>query len=140
MSRLAFLAAALFAASAGAALADPCTAIPDEGPTPAHLRSGETFSGRVTYVGDGDSLCVALGPSRDEWVEVRVADFYAPELRSSDGPRAKAALSRIAKGKAAVCQAQKRSYDRVVARCTIEGRSLAALMRQAGISEGGRGR
>lgn len=134
---LAGLAALLL--SAAAAHADPCTAIPDKGPMPPGLKRGATFSGKVTYVGDGDSLCVATGPRRDQWVEVRVADFYAPELASRDGPAAKAALARIAQGKQATCKAEKRSWDRVVARCTIEGRSVAELMRRAGVAEGGRG-
>lgn len=119
--------------------ADPCHAVPDKGPTPAGLKRGAVFSGEVTYVGDGDSLCVALGPRRDQWVEVRLADFYAPELRSREGPAAKAALERLAKGKRATCRAGKRSYDRIVAHCTIEGRAIAEMMRRAGVSEGGRG-
>lgn len=139
MFRTALLSIAAALAAAGAAAADPCTAIPDKGPMPTALKRGATFSGPVTYVGDGDSLCVATGPTRGDWVEVRVADFYAPEIGSRDGPRAKAALTRIAKGKQATCQAEKRSWDRVVARCTIGGRSLADLLRQAGIAEGGRG-
>ena len=125
--------------SAVAAHADPCTAIPEKGPMPAALKRGATFSGKVTYVGDGDSLCVATGPRKTEWVEVRVADFYAPEMSSKEGAAAKAALIRIAQGKVATCRAGKRSWDRVVARCTIEGRSIAELMRRAGVAEGGRG-
>lgn len=119
--------------------ADPCRAVPDRGPTPAGLQRGASFSGEVTYVGDGDSLCVTIGPGRDQWVEVRLADFYAPELRSREGPAAKAALERIAKGKRATCRAGKRSYDRIVAHCTIEGRAITEMMRRAGVSEGGRG-
>src|SRR5688572_24438974 len=125
MLRITILAAATTLLAAGAAQADPCAAIPDRGPMPPHLKRGEIFSGTVTYIGDGDSLCVATGPSERDWVEVRVADFYAPEIRSPEGPRAKAALTRIAKGRRATCTAQKRSYDRVVARCTIGGASLA---------------
>ena len=129
----------LLAMSAGPALADPCTAIPNKGPLPAGLKPGAVFSGEVTYVGDGDSLCVALGPRRDQWVEVRLADFYAPELKTKEGKAAKAALMRIAKGKRATCRAGKRSYDRIVARCTIEGRAIEEMMRRAGVREGGRG-
>lgn len=126
---------------AGVAAADPCKAIPDKGPMPPHLASGRTFSGPVVYVGDGDSLCVATGPRRGaDWVEVRVADFYAPELSAPGGREAKAALERIAMGKTAACRAQKRSYDRVVARCSIASRSIADHMRAAGVREGGNGR
>jgi hypothetical protein len=54
---------------AGPALADPCKAIPDRGPAPAWLAPGARFSGPVVYVGDGDSLCVAVGPGASSWVE-----------------------------------------------------------------------
>lgn len=114
------------------AAADPCTAsLPP---------LGASFAGQVRYIGDGDSLCV--GPSSDPatWIEVRVADFYAPELHSPDGAKAKAALERIALGRAASCIAGRRSYDRVVAQCTIGGESIGELMRRAGVAEGGRGR
>ncbi len=123
------------------ALADPCKAIPDRGPTPAHLTKGKTFSGPITYVGDGDSLCVAVGGQAPKnLVEVRVADFYAPELNAPGGRRAKATLERLAKGKHAVCSAQHRSHDRVVAVCAIGGVSIGDLMRGAGVEEGGNGR
>lgn len=122
------------------ALADPCKAIPDRGPMPAHLAPGVVFEGPVAYVGDGDSLCVALGPSREDWVEVRVADFYAPELDAPGGREAKRALEKIAMGRTVSCKAGKRSYDRVVARCSLGRTSLGDLMRRAGVAEGGAGR
>lgn len=115
-----------------AAKADPCTA---ELP-----RTGTTFAGQVRYVGDGDSICVGPTSDPNSWVEVRIADFYAPELNSVGGREAKNTLERIALGKLAQCVAGRRSYDRIVARCNIRGNSVGSLMRQAGISEGGRGR
>lgn len=121
-------------------LADPCKAIPDKGPMPAFLKPGSTFSGPVTYVGDGDSLCVAVRPSQAEWVEVRVSDFYAPELNAPGGQEAKAALERIAKGREVDCRSIRQSFDRVVARCALQGRSLGDLMRSVGVREGGNGR
>jgi endonuclease YncB( thermonuclease family) len=123
-----------------AALADPCKAIPDKGSMPAFLRPGSTFSGPVTYVGDGDSLCVAVGPSQADWVEVRVSDFYAPELNAPGGQEAKAVLERIAKGRRVECRALRKSYDRAVARCVLQGRSLGDLMRAEEVREGGNGR
>lgn len=123
------------------ALADPCKAVPDKGPAPAWLARGATFAGPVVYVGDGDGLCVdARGVGPGGWVEVRVADFYAPELHTPDGPAAKAALERIAMGRRVECVAEKKSYDRIVAVCRLGGRSLGDLMRAAGVPEGGRGR
>lgn len=142
--RLPILMFGLSLALTGAALADPCTAIPDRGPMPPYLHQGQRFAGPVVYVGDGDGLCVAAQPGRERdpstWVEVRVADFYAPELHEPGGEAAKAALTRIARGKWAVCVADHRSYDRIVAACRISGRDVGELMRSAGVVEGGRGR
>ena len=122
------------------ALADPCKAIPDKGALPAYLRHGASFAGPVVHIGDGDSLCVALGPRPEQWVEVRLADFYAPELHTPAGPAAKSALDRLTAGQRLTCVAQHRSYDRIVAVCRIKGVSLGDLLRQAGVAEGGRGR
>lgn len=124
---------------ATAAVADPCKAIPDGRPAPlALLRS--SFEGPVTYVGDGDSLCVGLGSSPSEWVEVRLSDFYAPELSEPGGSEAKAALERIVKGRWVECRPIRQSYDRLVAHCMLNGRSIGDLMRRAGVREGGNGR
>jgi len=131
---------ALVLGSASTTFADPCKAIPDRGPAPSYLSAGAAFSGPVVYVGDGDSLCVALGEGPKTWVEVRLADFYAPESNEARGASAKAALARIALGRRAVCRAGHQSYDRMVARCEIGGRSIGDLMRSAGVAEGGRGR
>ena len=125
--------------TATGAKADPCKAIPDHGPTPSYLYRGAHFSGPVVYVGDGDSLCVAVGEGPANWVEIRLEDFYAPELHSPSGPAAKTALERIATGRNAECTANHRSYDRVVATCRIGGRSIGDMLKGAGIVEGGNG-
>lgn len=122
-----------------AAWADPCRAIPDHGALPSYLAPGSSFTGPVVYVGDGDSLCVGTGPGGSEWVEVRLADFYAPELSSPEGPAAKRALEHLAMRREVSCVAQHQSYDRIVARCELEGRSLGDLLRGGGGSEGGNG-
>lgn len=121
------------------ASADPCKAIPDRGDAPGYLAQGASFAGPVVYVGDGDSFCVGVGPGRNDWVEVRMADFYAPELSSPDGPAAKRALERIAMGRQVSCVAEHQSYDRIVARCDLDGRSLGDLLRGEGGPEGGNG-
>jgi endonuclease YncB( thermonuclease family) len=94
----------------------------------------------VVYVGDGDSLCVAVGQGPANWVEVRLAGFYAPELSEPGGSAAKSALERIAMGRRATCIAERRTYDRIAARCSVGGRDIGDLMRSAGIAEGGNGR
>ena len=103
--RLALAAAALL--WAGSAVADPCKAIPDHGPPPAWLKRGATFAGPVRYVGDGDSICVGESSDPNTWIEVRIADFYAPELR---GPLHRAA-GRLANGRRLVGRAR-RPWDR----------------------------
>jgi len=126
---LAFGAAVCLAADA--AHADPCRA-----PLPRH---DTRFEGLVRYIGDGDSLCV--GPTADPatWIEIRLADFYAPELHDPGGREAREALVRIAQGRRLECIADHRSYDRIVADCTLGGVAVGQLLRRAGIAEGGRG-
>lgn len=123
MVRLVLL-TALLALSAAAAPADPCEAVRDHGPRPSWLSRGSVFAGPVAYVGDGDSLCVAVGEAPRDWVEVRLQDFYAPELHEPGGLAARAALVGIAYRRGVRCVAAKRSYDRIVARCTLGGVSL----------------
>jgi micrococcal nuclease len=135
--------AVLFAGFASPALADPCEAIQQSGPLPAWVKPGAVFAGRVRHVIDGDGLCVGSTSNPAEWVEVRLADFYAAELREPGGKEAKAAMQRLAGGRDVRCavtnQGRVRSYDRVVAVCRLRGRSLAELMRAAGLTEAGRG-
>ena len=108
-------------------------------------KPGATVAGTIRYVGDGDSLCIGPGADPLTWTEIRLFDFFAPELNAPGGRQAKAALDRFL-GRRAVCTAQRgangstRSYDRLVANCLIDGRSLGDSLRQAGIAEGGRGR
>lgn len=119
------------------ARADPCEAIPERGPLPAYLAFGASFSGPVSHVIDGDSLCVAVGPGEPAWVEVRLVDFHAPELSQPGGAAAKSVLMRLAMGQHATCVANLRTYDRIAARCRINGRPLGDLMRSAGVAESG---
>lgn len=84
-------------------------------------------------------MCVALGASPSQWVEVRLADFFAAELGSSGGPAAKAALESVALGKVADCSAGQQSYDRVISACRIGGNAVGDLLRSKGVPQGGRG-
>lgn len=119
------------------ALADPCeAALPS--------RAGEAFSGTVRYVGDGDSLCVGPSPDPATWIEVRLADFNAPELHSRAGREARQRLVRLSQGRTLECVSTRgRSgraivFDRVIARCRLNGRGLGDLLRADGGREGGR--
>lgn len=131
LARLFLLLAPLVAAPA-LAHADPC-----EGPLP---KPGASFSGPVRYVADGDGLCVGQSADPNSWTEVRLANFYAPELNAPGGRQAKAALERLTRGRSLQCVAGRRSWDRVVARCTLDGEDLGELMRRQGIAEGGNGK
>jgi endonuclease YncB( thermonuclease family) len=139
ISRELMIAACVLAAGTAAtpAAADPCTAA-------VPTRAGHSFSGQVRYVGDGDSLCVGDSPDPTTWIEVRLADFDAPELHAAFGARAKASLEDVALGRAAFCTAVRgrngrvQVYDRVIAVCRINGQSIGTLLRQVGAPQGGR--
>lgn len=132
MRRRVLLTALGLTAVAAVAHADPC-----QSPLPA---PGASLSGLVRYVGDGDSLRVGSSDDRNTWIEVRLADFFAAELASPGGHQAKAALGDIAGGRTVQCEAGRRSYDRVVARCLLNGVGLGDLVRRRGVPEGGNGR
>lgn len=125
------LAALLTVGWSAPAHADPC-----QGKLPA---KGAAFSGVVRYVGDGDSLCVGPAGQPDRWIEVRLGDFFAPELRDAGGADAKRRLGRIALGQPLTCRAGKHSHDRVVGYCALKGQPLGALLLRNGAVQGGRG-
>lgn len=136
MRKMLFVAAMLTLAWSGVAAADPC-----EGRLPQ--RAGAEFSGVVRYVGDGDSLCVGATDDPNTWIEVRLADFNAPELNSAGGRNARERLRGLALNHPAQCVATPGrngrvvSYDRVIATCRVGGRRLGDLLREAGGVEGG---
>jgi endonuclease YncB( thermonuclease family) len=118
------------------AYADPC-----EAPLPA--QAGVQFSGTVRYVGDGDSLCVGKTADPNGWIEVRLADFDAPELHEDRGAQGKVALERIALHREVTCMTERGrsrrviSFDRVIARCRVGSQSIGDVLRQARAPEGG---
>lgn len=128
-------------ALAGFLAASPVVADPCEGRLPS--RAGETFSGTVRYVGDGDSLCVGPSTSPNTWIEVRLADFDAPELSQPGGRQGRDTLVGIAMGRAATCTAVRGrsgrvvSHDRVIAVCRLGSRSVGDLLRREGARQGG---
>ncbi|HYD26926.1 nuclease [Brevundimonas sp.] len=105
--------------AASPALADPCEA-------PLPTREGQTFSGPIGWVIDGDSICVRTA---DGLVEVRLEDADAAELGTPEGEAAKRRMMRN-KARHAVCTVRRgrngrtTSYDRVIAVCRVGGVSL----------------
>lgn len=124
-------------AAPAVAQADPC-----EGRLPD--RAGQSFAGPVRYVGDGDGLCLGSAADPRTWIEVRLADFDAPELNAAGGRAARDDLRRLVMGRRLDCVATRGRngrvivYDRVIATCRLEGRRLGDLLRAAGAREGGR--
>ncbi|GEM_PF-2387195 len=116
------------------AAADPCEA---DLPKP-----GAEFSGPVTYIIDGDGLCVG---NHNGGIEVRLGDFDAPEQGQPGAKDATDALRKLAFGKNVVCTSCEGarnpnrcvSYDRVIATCRLNGERLGDLLRALGVREGG---
>lgn len=138
---LTFTLSALALLWASQAMADPCEA------KVTGYRAGTQVAGTVRYVGDADSLCIGTSPDPATWLEIRLADYYGPELNSPGGQAGKQALVNIAMSKPVVCTVQHSdhgtqtySYDRLIAQCRIGPDSLGDLMRRAGVREGGNGR
>lgn len=123
-------------ASPAIAHADPC-----EGRLPD--RAGQVFAAQARYVGDGDGLCVGDRANPSTWIEVRLADFDAPELNAPGGRPARDQLRRLVMGRRLECVATRGRrgrvivYDRVIATCRLEGRRVGDLLRAAGVREGG---
>ena len=94
-------------------------------------RKHQLFAGEVTYVADGDSLCLGR-------VSVRLGDFNAPERGEPGYAEAKAILRQQVLGRTLTCEAHHRSYRRVVAVCWLGGSAVGDLMDGAGAPSGGR--
>lgn len=112
--------------------AAPASATPDvtcNAPLPA---KDKDFGGEVTFVASGHVMCVGreLGG-----IAVRLADFNAPEPDAPGGQAARATLSYYALSKTVACHSHKRAKKHVVALCTVNGRKLGDLLREAGINE-----
>ncbi|WP_322257270.1 nuclease [Brevundimonas sp.] len=97
----------------------------------------------MRYVGDGDSLCVGDAADPAAWIEVRLSDFDAPELRSSTGRADRDRLVRLVARRRLDCVAVRgRSgrvivHDRVIASCRLNGLRVGDPRRAAGGREGG---
>jgi hypothetical protein len=83
---------------------------------------GAAFTGTVLQVIDGRTLCVAFGPSPDQWVRVRLADA-GPTL-----PRG--ALMATAFAREITCVAGATDGDGLTAVCTLDGRSVGEAASQ----------
>jgi hypothetical protein len=93
-----------------------CTA---EEPSP-----GQAFSGSIIQVIDGRTLCVAKGPSPEQWILVR--------LEGDGGGRG--ALMAAAFAKPVACLARERTGRGLLAQCAIDGVDLSQASRTQAVS------
>ena len=123
MSAAALALSALLTSSAPAAPADlappPRVAIV-AACTAAAPAGGQSISGPVLQVIDGQTLCIAKGPTPDQWVRVRLTDVYDREDRGS--------LMAAAFAKDVVCSVDSRDARGASGRCTIEGAPLRQVV------------
>jgi hypothetical protein len=115
---------ALYLALAAASLAAPlaaaqtCPAMPQLARCAAAAPGvGQRVSGPVLQVIDGDTLCVALGPTPDQWVRVRLADGVAGVSRAQ--------LMAAAFAHTVDCDVVRAEADGAVAVCAADGAPLA---------------
>jgi hypothetical protein len=80
---------------------------------------GAHFSGTVLQVTGGDSLCVALGPTPDQWVPVRIVDASPASTRAT--------MMTAAFASEVACVVSGRSDGAVQAVCTRDGVSITRL-------------
>lgn len=81
---------------------------------------GETFSGTVLEVLDGRTLCVAQGPTPDNWIRVQVSE--------AGGPDGRARLMAVSFAQRLTCVAGPVQVPGVLAECTVGGVPLASLL------------
>lgn len=111
---------------------DSPPARPPRGTTAAPQR-GETLTGRVVGVSDGDTLKV-LTPERTE-LKVRLAGIDTPEKAQAYGKVAKYELSQLAFGRQVEVRVLTRDrYGRSVALVAVEGRDLGLALLEAGMA------
>ena len=98
---------------AAPALAQTCRA-----PAPA---AGQTISGPVMHVIDGRTLCVAQGPTPDQWIPVRISPAVAAL------PADRERLMAAAFSQSLTCRITGGGAVKI-ATCTLDGRPLESLL------------
>lgn len=90
---------------------------------------GVSFSGPVLQVIDGERLCVATGPSPQDWIEVRPVGLRP--AAALPAAQARALLMSATFSRRLDCVAGQRIGEAVAAVCTVEGGALPAEMQAA---------
>jgi hypothetical protein len=95
-------------------------------PTPT---VGQRFEGTVLQVIDGQTLCVALGPTPADWILVKIAGAPPDSSRGT--------LMAAAFGQPVACLAVKTAPSGVEARCEVNGAALGQLVMTVAIRREG---
>lgn len=82
-------------------------------------KRGSVFSGPVLQVLDGTTLCVAEGPTPEQWIRVR--------LEGAGRTASRGALMAASFAKDIICTSRRRVDQTVIARCEFDGDDLAML-------------
>lgn len=94
-------------------------------------RDVEAFSGRVTWVSDGDTFKV----SGHNW-PIRVWGLDAPERDTSKGEASRAFVTDLVKGKTVTCEKVViDKYKRTVAKCFLGEDDIASMVLDAGFAQ-----
>lgn len=80
---------------------------------------GEPFAGPVLQVLDGRTVCVAVGPTPDQWIRVDLADGHDATPR--------AAMMEAVFAQRIVCVSDRIKGHGVVAHCALDGVSVGSL-------------
>ncbi|MGP1254908.1 MAG: thermonuclease family protein [Kiloniellales bacterium] len=93
----------------------------------ASALADSVLEGAVTHVRDGDTI--EIGETA-----VRLSGLHAPEMGEDGGPAARAFMVELVAGKFVECRLEgRRSYDREVGDCFLDGRDIAGLLVAAGL-------
>lgn len=85
------------------------------------------LEGTVTHVRDGDTIEIG-------GTAVRLSGLHAPEMDEAGGREARAFMVELVKGKRVQCRLEgRRSYDRAIGTCALDGDDIAGLLVAAGL-------
>jgi len=96
--------------------------------TGSTVSSSKNINGFVD-VTDGDTIRFGM-------IKIRIWGLDAPEMNTDAGKRSKAELRAIVSGKEVTCEPDgTKSYDRVVAKCFVDGHDIAVKMIELGLAK-----
>jgi hypothetical protein len=90
--------------------------------TAAAPAAGQALTGTVLQVVDGQTVCIALGPTPDQWVRVRLA--------GADADASRGVLMAATFGKELDCRMHAADGEGARADCSLAGVSVTTLLRE----------